>query len=171
MLVTNLQLWQHWAHSFTTSRLHFQWFMWISPDSDAGEPQPPLIPNDTIYLYFTFGSRLPMDIANGFDLSLCFLNLSIKSNEGDGFDLGSSMAHPSLKNGTIFNPYPPLKKLRIFESNFKEIFPGTIIPLKMFSFESSLFNFFYVVKFLSMSPSFSLFDFHLWRYLWPFSFS
>ena len=45
-----------------------------------------------------------MDIANGIDLSLGFLTLGIDSTDGDGFDLGSSMAHPSLKNGAIFNP-------------------------------------------------------------------
>ena len=29
-----------------------------------------------------------MDLANGFDLSLGFLNLGINSTDGDGFDLG-----------------------------------------------------------------------------------
>ena len=77
--------------------------MWVSADSDAGDPQPPLIPDDS-YLSLTSDSGLPMDIANGFDLSLGFLTLGIDSTDGDGFDLGSSMAHPSLKNGAIFNP-------------------------------------------------------------------
>ena len=46
-----------------------------------------------------------MDIANGFDLSLGFLNLGMDSIDGDGFDLGSSsMAHLSIKNDAIFNP-------------------------------------------------------------------
>ena len=70
--------------------------MWASADSDAGDPQPPLILDDPNYLSLTSDSGLPMDIANGFDLSLGFLTLGIDSTDGDGFDLGSSMAHPSL---------------------------------------------------------------------------
>ena len=61
--------------------------MWVSADSDAGDPQPPLIPDDS-YLSLTSDSGLPMDIANGFDLSLGFLNLGINSTDGDRFDLG-----------------------------------------------------------------------------------
>ena len=46
-----------------------------------------------------------MDIANGFGLILGFLNLGIDSIDGVVFDLGSSsMAYPSIKNVTTFNP-------------------------------------------------------------------
>ena len=85
-------------------------------DADAGEPQPPLIPDDTRCLSLTSYLRLPKDKANGFDLILGFLNFGLgnDSTNGDVFDLdSSSMAHPSIKNDASFNPYSPSKKLRI----------------------------------------------------------
>ena len=73
-------------------------------DADAGEPQPPLIPDDTRCLSLTSYLRLPMDKANGFDLILGLLNLGIVSTDGDVFNLSSSsMAHPSIKNDASFN--------------------------------------------------------------------
>ena len=46
-------------------------------DVDAGEPQPPVIPNDKRCHSCTSDSRLPMDIANEFGLILGFLNLGL----------------------------------------------------------------------------------------------
>ena len=42
----------------------FYLFSSLPMDSDAGEPQPPLITNDTICLSLTFDSKLPIDIEN-----------------------------------------------------------------------------------------------------------
>ena len=44
-----------------------------------------------------------MDIANGIDLSLGFLTLGIDSTNGDGFDLGSSMAQKMVPSSIHSN--------------------------------------------------------------------
>ena len=114
--MSTLRLWQHQARTFITAYLHsrtftiaclhfwcFTYKSWVLADSDAGDPQSPLIPDDTSYLSLTSDSGLPMDIANGIDLSLGFLTLGIDSTNGDGFDLGSSMAQKMVPSSIHSN--------------------------------------------------------------------